>query len=70
VPDHLRFDAAQKAALDAEARLKNHVLINAKLAATELSKITQAQLEAWRKTQKAKPRAVVQTVAKRDQTAR
>ncbi len=93
LPDHLRFDAAQKAAQawfehlghggttqvatvsdacsryvanlkatrneraarDAEARLKNCVLIHPKLAATELAKLTPAQLEAWRKALKALP---------------
>ncbi len=93
VPDHLRFDTAQKAALawfehlgrggtttvatvadacaryvlnlkttktekaaeDAEARLKNYVLTNAKLSATDLTKLTPAQLEAWRKALKALP---------------
>jgi integrase len=52
---HLKATKTEKAALDAETRLKNHVLINAKLAATELSKLTQAQLEAWRRAQKARP---------------
>lgn len=88
LPDHLRFDAATKAAIvwfdhlgrggtavaatvadacsryvrhlvatktgraanDAEARFNNYVLNNAKLAATELQKLTPAQLDAWRKS--------------------
>jgi integrase len=93
LPDHLRFDAAQKAAqawfehlgrggetavatvadacsryvahlkatkteragMDAQARFKNYVLCHAKLAATELPKLTPAQLETWRKALKALP---------------
>jgi integrase len=40
----------ERAAKDAEARFKNYVLNNTKLAATELPKLTPAQLEAWRKS--------------------
>jgi site-specific recombinase XerD len=46
---HLKATKTERAAKDAEARFKNYVLNNAKLAATELPKLTPAQLEAWRK---------------------
>jgi len=47
---HLTATKTERAAKDAEARFKNYVLTNAKLAATELPKLTPAQLEAWRKS--------------------
>ena len=47
---HLKATKTERAAKDAEARFKNYVLNNAKLAATELPKLTPAQLEAWRKS--------------------
>jgi len=46
---HLRATKSERAAKDAEARLRNYVLNNARLAATELTKLTPAQLESWRK---------------------
>jgi integrase len=45
----LRATKSERAAKDAEARFKNYVLNHAKLAATELPKLTPAQLESWRK---------------------
>jgi integrase len=47
---HLRATKSERAATDAEARFKNYVLNNARLAATELTKLTPAQLESWRKS--------------------
>jgi len=47
---HLTATKTERAAKDAEARFKNYVLNNAKLAATELPKLTPAQLEVWRKS--------------------
>ncbi len=47
---HLAATKTERAAKDAEARFKNYVLNNTKLAATELPKLTPAQLEAWRKS--------------------
>ncbi|MCV2367019.1 tyrosine-type recombinase/integrase [Roseateles oligotrophus] len=47
---HLKATKADHAATDAEARFNNYVLNHKKLAATELSKLTPAQLEAWRKS--------------------
>lgn len=52
---HLRANKSEKAALDAQARFKNYVLNHARLAATELSKLTPAQLEGWRKALKDLP---------------
>ncbi len=46
----MKATKTERAANDAEARFKNYVLNNAKLAATELPKVTPAQREAWRKT--------------------
>jgi integrase len=46
---HLQATKSERAAKDAEARLKNYVLSNAKLAATELTKLTPAHLDSWRK---------------------
>ena len=46
---HLRATKSQRAVKDAEARFKNYVLNDAKLAATELPKLTPTQLEGWRK---------------------
>ncbi len=45
---HLCATKGLRAGSDAEARFDNYVLNNAKLAATELSKLTPAHLEAWR----------------------
>jgi len=47
---HLTATKSERAAKDAEARFKNYVLVHAKLAATELPKLTPTQLEAWRKS--------------------
>jgi integrase len=52
---HLKTTKPERAAKDAEARLRNNVLTQAKLAATPLAKLTPANLEAWRKTLKALP---------------
>jgi site-specific recombinase XerD len=52
---HLRSTKSERAAKDAEARLKNHVLNNARLAATELTKLTPVQLESWRKALREQP---------------
>jgi site-specific recombinase XerD len=46
---HLRATKSDAAANDAKARFQNYVLSHAKLAATDLTKLTPAQLEAWRK---------------------
>ena len=45
----MKATKTERAAKDAETRSKNYVLTIAKLAATELAKLTPAQLEAWRK---------------------
>ncbi len=47
---HLKATKSERAATDAEARFKNYVLNHPKLAASELPKLTPAQLEAWRKS--------------------
>ncbi len=52
---HLQATKTERAAKDAEVRFKNYVLCHAKLAATELPKLTPAQLEAWRKALKDQP---------------
>jgi integrase len=52
---HLKTTKTERAAKDAEARFKNYVLTNAKLRATELTKLTPSQLEAWRKALKELP---------------
>jgi integrase len=52
---HLRATKSERAANDAEARFKNYVLNHAKLAATELPKLTPAQLESWRKALREMP---------------
>jgi len=52
---HLRMHKTDRAADDAEARFKNYVLNKPKLAATELTKLTPMQLEAWRKALKEMP---------------
>jgi Phage integrase SAM-like domain len=44
---HLRVTKSDRAAHDAEARLKNYVLSQTKLAKIDLSKLKPAQLEAW-----------------------
>ena len=53
--DHLGESKGERAIKDAEARFKNYVLNNAKLAATELAKLTPAHLQAWRKALRAMP---------------
>jgi integrase len=52
---HLRTHKTDRAADDADARFKNYVLSNQKLASTELTKLTPLQLEAWRKALKELP---------------
>jgi integrase len=52
---HLQATKTERAAKDAEVRFKNYVLCYAKLATTELPKLTPAQLEAWRKALKDQP---------------
>jgi integrase len=52
---HLNSTKTERAAKDAEARLKNYVLSRPKLAATPLPKLTPAHIEAWRKALKAQP---------------
>lgn len=52
---HLRTHKTDRAANDAEARFKNYVLNNRRLASTELTKLTPLQLEAWRKALKELP---------------
>lgn len=47
---HLKATKTEQAANDAESRFSNYVLNSRKLAATELSKLTPAQLESWRKS--------------------
>lgn len=46
--EHVRSVKTARAANDAEARFRNYVLDNEKLAALELSKLTPSHLEAWR----------------------
>ena len=46
---HLKATKPERAAKDAEVRFKNYVLNHAKLAATELPKLTPAQIETWRR---------------------
>jgi site-specific recombinase XerD len=52
---HLRAHKTNRAADDARKRFKNYVLNGRKLASTELTRLTPAQLEAWRKALKEKP---------------
>jgi len=52
---HLRTHKTDRAANDAEARFKNYVLNNRRLASTELTKLTPLQLDAWRKALKELP---------------
>ena len=52
---HLRSTKSERAAKDSEARFKNYVLNHAKLAATELPKLSPTQLEGWRKSLKELP---------------
>lgn len=47
---HLKATKSERAAKDAESRFTNYVLNHLKLAATELSRLTPAQLESWRKS--------------------
>jgi integrase len=46
--NHLRATKSNRAASDADARFKNYVLNHAKLAGTDLAKLTPPQLAAWR----------------------
>lgn len=59
---HLRTHKTDRAANDADARFKNYVLNNPKLASTELTKLAPLQLEAWRKALK-EPRGPFDTEA-------
>lgn len=52
---HLRATKTERAAQDAESRFRNYVLNHARLASTDLTKLTPQQLEAWRKSLKALP---------------
>ncbi len=52
---HLRATKTEKAADDAEARFDSYVLNDAKLAKTELAKLTPNQIEAWRKALRERP---------------
>ena len=52
---HLRTHKTERAADDAQARFKNYVLNDKRLAATELSKLTPLRLEAWRNALKQMP---------------
>jgi len=52
---HLKSNKKPKAANDAETRFNNYVLNNAKLADTDVMKLTPAALEAWRKTLQERP---------------
>jgi hypothetical protein len=47
---HLHATKSERAAKDAEARFKNYVLNHSKLAATELTRLTPTQVEAWRRS--------------------
>jgi len=53
--DHQRDKIGDRAAKDAQDRFNSYVLDNKKLAATDLSKITPAHIEAWRKTLRNRP---------------
>lgn len=53
--NHLQATKTERAAKDAEVRFRNYVLCHPKLAATELPKLTPAQLEAWRKALRDQP---------------
>jgi integrase len=52
---HLRTHKTDRAANDADARFRNYVLNNRRLASTELTKLTPLQLDAWRKSLKELP---------------
>jgi integrase len=52
---HLRTHKTERAAKDAEARFRNYVLNQRKLASTELTKLTPQHMEAWRKSLKELP---------------
>jgi site-specific recombinase XerD len=47
---HLKVSKSQRAVRDAEARFASYVLNHTKLAATELAKLTPAQIESWRES--------------------
>lgn len=53
--DHLLDTKGERAAKDAEARLRRHVLGNRKLAALELLELKPAHVETWRKSLRDKP---------------
>lgn len=53
--EHLRKTKGNLSALDAEARFTRHVLNDKKFAETELTKLTAAQLDTWRKALRNKP---------------
>lgn len=55
--EHVRQAKGDRAANDARARIASTVLFETKLAATELTKLTPARLEAWRKALRAKPKS-------------
>ncbi|WP_399678214.1 tyrosine-type recombinase/integrase [Xenophilus sp.] len=52
---HLRDTKGDKAADDAQARFARHVLSDRKLSSIELTKLTPAHVEAWRKALRDKP---------------
>ena len=52
---HLRESKGDKSADDAQARFNRHVLSDAKLSGVEITKLTPAHLDAWRKALRAKP---------------
>lgn len=53
--EHLRVTKSDKAAADAEARFVSYVYSDAKLVASEVSKLVPAQIEAWRKSLRDRP---------------
>jgi integrase len=55
--EHVRESRGEPAAKDAQARFNAYVLDQGKLAGTELSKLTPAHVEAWRKSLRNKPTA-------------
>jgi integrase len=55
--EHLRESKGEKAAKDVIARFTNYVYPHKKLASTELSKLTPAHLETWRKALRSTPNA-------------
>ncbi len=55
--DHLRDEKGDKSADDAKARFARYVLPNRRLSGTEITKLTPAHLDAWRKALRAIPTA-------------